>query len=128
MPIVLLLLALAAALLLTRTRPATPTPGTLVRWDEAGVQATYAGGDVRRIAWDEISTLGITTTDEGPFCEDVFWGLHDAQGPRIVYGSGDDGAQALLAELQRRLPGLDNRQLVEAMGSTQPAHFTLWRR
>jgi hypothetical protein len=34
----------------------------------------------------------------------------------------------LLAILQERLPGLDNQQVIRAMGSAEDAYFTIWTR
>ncbi|MDQ3283026.1 MAG: hypothetical protein M3Q69_16625, partial [Acidobacteriota bacterium] len=44
----------------------------------------------------------------------------------ITYDNGAAGAEELLAELQRRLGGFDNKQLAAAMLSTSNARFVVW--
>jgi hypothetical protein len=99
-----------------------------VTFDATFITVRYAGDDVRRVAWDELTAVSIRTTDEGPFVVDVYWGLHGPDGqPRAVYPGGAAGEGELLAEMQRRLAGFDNARLIEAMGSAADASFMLWR-
>jgi hypothetical protein len=106
-----------------------PEALNVVTFDERTITVRYSGGESRAIGWDELTMVGINTTDEGPFVADVFWGLHGRDGkPRVVYPQGATGEEALLAEMQRRLAGFDDRQLIEAMGSTRNAFFVIWQR
>jgi hypothetical protein len=99
-----------------------------VRFDDRIIAVRYPAGETRAIAWDELTLVGIKTTDEGPFVADVFWGLHGPDGkPQVVYPQGATGEEGLLAEMQRRLVDFDNRQLIEAMGSTRNAFFVIWQ-
>ena len=55
--------------------------------------------------------------------------MHGPDGePRVVYPQGATGEGELLTEMQRRLVDFDNRQLIEAMGSTGNAFFLIWRK
>jgi hypothetical protein len=83
---------------------------------------------VEAVAWDALSEVEIVTNGLGPGAEDMFFVLH---------GSGNRGAvvpgalalkHRLLEELQRRLPGLDNRAVVEASGCITNARFLVWQR
>jgi hypothetical protein len=99
-----------------------------VTFDDRTITARYPNGETRAIAWDELTLVGIKTTDEGPFVADVFWGLHGLDGkPQIVYPQGAMGEGELLEEMQHRLVDFDNRQLIEAMGSTRNALFVIWQ-
>jgi hypothetical protein len=99
-----------------------------VTFDDRAVTARYPNGETRAITWDELTLVGIKTTDEGPFVADVFWGLHGLDGkPQIVYPQGATGEGELLEEMQHRLVDFDNRQLIEAMGSTRDALFVIWQ-
>lgn len=109
-------------------RVQAPEAGVVVAFDASVITVRYPNGDTRRIGWDELTAVGVTTTDEGPFVADVFWGLHGPDGrPQAVYPGGATGEGELLAEMQRRLDGFDNARLIEAMGSTGNASFLLWQ-
>jgi hypothetical protein len=106
-----------------------PEAQIVVTFDEHGVLARYPNGEARSIQWQELTMVGITTTDEGPFAPDVFWGLHGPDGKTmVVYPGGTTGEAALLEELQRRLPDFDNEELIKAMGTATNARFLLWKR
>ena len=106
-----------------------PEALTVVTFDERTITVRYSGGETRAIEWDELTMVGIRTTDEGPFVADVFWELHGPDGgPRVVYPQGATGEDKLLAEMQRRLAGFDDSQLIKAMGSTRNAFFVIWQR
>lgn len=96
---------------------------------DAAIVATAPDGTTRSICWEDLARVTIRTTDEGPWVEDVFWLLEDAAGQvRVVYPGGAHGGQELLAAMQERLPGFDDRQVLEAMGSTGNAAFRVWER
>lgn len=99
-----------------------------VTFDDRTITARHPNGDTRTIGWDELTLVGIKTTDEGPFVADVFWGLHGPDGkPQVIYPQGATGDEGLLKEMQRRLADFDDRQLIEAMGSTRNAFFVIWQ-
>jgi hypothetical protein len=102
--------------------------GPEVAFDEEGVSISYESGEYKRIFWNELNKVGVSTTDEGPQQDDVFIGLHGAGDNIIVYPSGARGSDALLGELQKRLAGFDNETFVIAMGLTSNAHFVIWER
>ena len=99
-----------------------------LRIDDAGFEYTYRDG-TRRAEWKEISEVRIQTTDEGPFLEDVFFGIHTGSesAPQVIVPHDDAVRGHLLEELQRRLPGLDDSAVVEAMGCCQRRTFVIWR-
>jgi len=69
-----------------------------VTFDDRVIEVRYPGGDTRAIGK-----------------------------PRVIYPQGATGEGELLAEMQRRLADFDNRQLIEAMGSTGNAFFVVWQ-
>jgi hypothetical protein len=108
-----------------------PKAGTVqdrLRIDDTGVEYTYRDS-IRRAEWKQISEVRIQTTDEGPFLEDVFFGIHTGSesAPQVIVPHDDAFRGHLLEELQRRLPGLDDRAVVEAMGCCQRRTFVIWR-
>ena len=85
-------------------------------------------GSTESMRWDQLAEVGILTTDEGPFQEDVFWMLLGADGRSgCAVPQGADGNEELLARLQQ-LPNFDNGTVIKAMGSTANASFTWWKR
>jgi hypothetical protein len=106
-----------------------PEAQNIITFDTDKIAVTYPNGEIRSVCWSDLTMIGIRTTDEGPFVADVFWGLHGPdKAPEVVYPQGATGEQELLAELQRRVPDLDNRKLIEAMGCTDNAFFLLWEK
>lgn len=99
-----------------------------VSFTDTTITATYGRGETRCVAWNSLTKVGITTTDEGPYVEDLFWGLHAGEQVAVVYPQDAEGGQELLSEMQKRLAGFDNRSVIEAMGSTSNGMFTVWER
>ncbi|HJL41295.1 MAG TPA: hypothetical protein RMG48_08315 [Myxococcales bacterium LLY-WYZ-16_1] len=97
-------------------------------FDEVGVTRTMRDGGIEYIRWVDLEEVGIVTTGDGPYLTDVFWLLidrHHRSGCAVP--SDAQGMDALLLRLQA-LPGFDNSTVMEAMGSTDDASFTCWRR
>ena len=108
--------------------PATSASNVKVSFTDSKIVATYEGGETRTATWFELSKVGITTTDEGPFVQDVFWGLHAGERVAVAYPQDAVGSQELLTAMQERLPNFNNHAVIEAMGSTSNAHFVVWDR
>jgi hypothetical protein len=98
-----------------------------VFFDDSTITAQYGNGERRSIAWNALTKVGITTTDEGPMVDDVFWGLHSQERVEIVYPSEAIGAQELLRAMQARLKDFNNEALIRAMGSTANDRFVVWQ-
>ena len=81
--------------------------------------------DARSIPWSEVVAVGIRTTGDGPFTEDVFWqlALRDRWLELPGAAVGDDFLDELGA-----LPGVAWEKVVTAMGSTEPRVFRVWHR
>ncbi len=96
------------------------TSDAVTRFRPDGVQES--------VRWDDLVEVQIITTEEGPWSEDVFWLLigSDAKSGCAV-PQGAEGANTLLEALQK-LPGFDNKAVIEAMGSTSNARFVCWKR
>jgi hypothetical protein len=75
---------------------------------------------------DALSAVQIVTTGAGPSAPDVFWVLHHADGPPVVIPASAEGAGGLL-DAFAALPGFSYERVIEAMGSTEDAAFTIWR-
>ena len=80
------------------------------------------------VEWSKLTRAAIRTTDEGPWEMDVFWGFHEngSSAATAVFPGGATGEQALITELDRRLPGFSCKQIIKAMSSTSNAYFILW--
>ena len=98
-----------------------------ITFDDDRIFLMLDGGDTRTVYWKDLTMVGIRTTDDGPWEQDVFWGLHTGdESPALVYPQDIEGADALFSALQSRLPGFDNEQVIAAMGSTDNAFFKIW--
>jgi hypothetical protein len=85
-------------------------------------------GAQEKIRWDDLHEVGILTTDEGPWQEDVFFLLIASDGNSgCAVPQSADGSKELFGRLQQ-LPGFDNKAVIEAMGSTSNAKFVCWKR
>ena len=97
-----------------------------VQIDDVGVTRRLDNGEVEHVRWDALHQVAIVTTDEGPVAEDVFFVLEAIDGTGCVISQEAAHRVGLLERLQR-LPGFDNAQLIDAMGSTGHARFVVWR-
>jgi hypothetical protein len=128
---IIVLVAFVGLLLWSRRRRGVHTmPEAQVRvgFDDAEIVCSYPKGEFKKVAWSDITEVRIRTTSEGPWLEDVYWGIHAASpSPEIVYPQGALGEPELLEALQRRLQGFDNEELIRAMGCTTDRSFLVWR-
>ena len=85
-------------------------------------------GTEESIRWDDLHEVGILTTDDGPFAEDMFFLLLGADGESgCAIPQSSEGSQRLLQRLQQ-LPDFNSNAVIEAMGSTSNAKFACWKR
>lgn len=81
-----------------------------------------------RVLWDELIRVEILTTDEGPYTEDFFFLLEGRAGAGVAVSNELAVKHGLVAILQRRLAGLDNKAIIEASCSTQVRRFLVWQK
>ena len=93
-----------------------PESRFIVRISDTEVACERPDGKTERVGWGDLERVEILTTSEGPMVPDVFWILHGTNGGCAI-PQGATGERALLERLQA-LPGFDNGQVIEAMGST----------
>ena len=75
---------------------------------------------------DEFDEIGVETTDQGPFGEDVFWILKRGQ-TRIRIGDPHPVFKMLLDRFDA-LNGFDWGPFTEAMSCAENHYFVCWRR
>ena len=80
------------------------------------------------VLWDELERVEILTTDEGPYADDFFFLLGGRDGKGVAVSNELAVKHGLVAVLQRRLAGLDNKAIIEASGSTQVRRFLVWQK
>ena len=81
-----------------------------------------------RVLWDELARVEILTTDEGPATEDFFFLLEGRDGSGVAVANELAVKHGLVAILQRRLAGLDNKAIIEASSSTRARRVLVWQR
>ena len=78
------------------------------------------------IAWVEVISIVVTTTDEGPFVQDVFLEFR-GQDQKCVIPTDAEGFDGLF-EVFKRFEGFNYNVFIEAMQSTDYAEFVCWRK
>ncbi len=109
-----------------RRNPVAPSLGR-VEFDDVRVIFRYRDR-TDTLEWDDLSEVGIVTTDEGPFQEDVYFmllGPNQEKGCAIPQGA--EGSQQLFERLQK-LPDFDHDAAIRAMGSTSNNRFVCWKK
>lgn len=124
LPIAVFVAALPVALFVFNSRKAAETDR--VSFDDTVITRTLPDGKTESVRWADLQEVGILTTDEGPYSEDVYWMLLGSEGGCAVSG-GAQGMKELLVRLQQ-LPGFDNAAVIKAMGSTGNDKFLCWKR
>ena len=81
-----------------------------------------------RVSWSELTKVEIQTSNAGPFAEDFYFVLHGANGKGVAIANDVAFRHRLLDELQQRLPGLDDKAVIEAWGCTDNRSFLIWER
>jgi hypothetical protein len=106
--------------------PPKPTPMEKLVIDDTGI--TRIGRKLREhVAWADIASVSILTTDEGPMMEDVFFLIESKTGGGCAVAHDLAVQGNLLEALQARLEGLDNKAVIDAMLSTSNQEFPIWQ-
>ena len=103
-----------------------PESGFTVSVTEKEVTCARPDGTVERVAWEDLQSVELVNTDEGPFVTDVFWVLNGSSGGCAI-PQGATGEAALLARLQG-LAGFDNGAVIAAMSRSDNHRTLCWRR
>jgi predicted metal-dependent HD superfamily phosphohydrolase len=84
------------------------------------------GTDLHRVPWHEVAAIGIRTTSDGPFADDLFWQfVFDGQ---VLELPGSWVGRGAVDVILRALPGADVRKVVTAMGSVEDRQYCVWDR
>lgn len=107
-----------------------PTPGhTSVVFDTGRILLYQADGQHGSLDWAELGSVIVVTSDQGPGSPDLFWLLLSADRQKfLAVPLGAAGEQDLLLAMQMRLRGFRNDAVIDAMASTDDAHFIAWER
>ncbi|MBS1955492.1 MAG: hypothetical protein JST89_15015 [Cyanobacteria bacterium SZAS-4] len=74
--------------------------------------------------WSDVLHVGVITTDEGPFFDDVFFVIKTRTGDLCM--TSQDAQKLDLLQYFKILPGFQWDRVVEAMGSADNAIFPCW--
>lgn len=94
----------------------------VVEFDDVRVWCRAPDSPAESIAWSELESVAVRTTDAGPFAADFFWVLRAGAGRTVVIPGGATGAQEPLRRLQE-LPEFDNEAVIAAAASTDHRVF-----
>jgi len=95
--------------------------------DDLGVARTV-GSINERIRWEDVEEIRIITTDGGPYTEDVFFILVDAEQKGCLIPHDSAVKYKLLERLHSRFDGLDDDAVIKAMGTTSNGNFLIWKK
>jgi hypothetical protein len=98
----------------------------IVTFDSERIECRRSSGLVEGVSWDDLQTVGIRTTADGPFGVDLLWVLTGKAGGCIIPAEAD-GEREMLNRLQK-LPGFDNLVFIEAMSCVEERSFVCWER
>jgi hypothetical protein len=111
---------------LRRGRRGDPQPDAgRLTIDDTGITRT-AWNHREHVAWIDIASVRIMTTDQGPWLEDVFFVIDSRTGSGCAVPHDLAVRSGLLEALQARLPDLDNSAVIQAMTSVERRVFTIW--
>ncbi|CAN5626964.1 hypothetical protein BH10CYA1_BH10CYA1_43010 [soil metagenome] len=94
--------------------------------DDSGFTEVLPNGSTngKKHLWSDVLHVGVLTTDDGPWIDDVFFVIKTRTGD-ICIPSEDAQVMNLLQKFER-LPGFQWEQVVEAMGSVNDQSFACW--
>jgi hypothetical protein len=96
-----------------------------IQVDDGGViVVTDKGSD--EVRWADVTRVRIITTSAGPWGEDVYFVIESTEGKGCVVPHEAAVRTKLLEEMRARLAGVDDRKVIEAMGSTSGNSFVIW--
>ncbi|HSA90984.1 MAG TPA: hypothetical protein VLF42_13925 [Burkholderiales bacterium] len=81
-----------------------------------------------RVSWQDLTQVEILTTDAGPSSEDLFFILHGRDGKGVAVSNDLAVKHGLVATLQNRLPGLDNKAIIDASLCIEVRRFLVWQK
>jgi hypothetical protein len=103
----------------------SPRRREFVQVDDEGV--TVVTDKARdRVLWADVARARIITTSAGPWAEDVYFVVEGTDGKGCVVPHEAAVRTKLLEEMHARLGGVDDRKVIEAMGSTNENAFVIW--
>lgn len=80
------------------------------------------------VSWQDLTKVEILTTDAGPSSEDFFFILHGRDGAGVAISNDLAVKHGLVATLQNRLAGLDNKAIIDASLCIEVRRFLVWQR
>ncbi|NNE00056.1 MAG: hypothetical protein HKN47_22275 [Pirellulaceae bacterium] len=97
-----------------------------VEVSDTEIRHLHPDGGQEILAWDDLQSVVILTTDQGPMLPDLYWVLSSGQSNCMI-AQGATGEKAMIERLQS-LPGFDNETMIDAMSSITTQRFALWHR
>lgn len=98
----------------------------LVTCDDQKINFRWAWGSTASVDLDEVQSVLIRTTDQGPFDDDVFF-IVETAGKNLVIPQAALGASQMLEHFQQ-LPGFSDEVVIDSMGCTDNKEFLCWER
>jgi len=102
------------------------TPWKKYSVDHSGIHQINCEDECENYSWNDVKHIGIFTTEDGPWGEDVFFVINTDLGDVCITHA--DAQKMELLKYFERFPGFNWGQVVEAMSCCSEARFPCWDR
>jgi len=103
-----------------------PEEDWVVEFDDREIKCRQPNGEIQSVRWDQLESVVLQNTDEGPFAPDIFWVLIGSEGGCVV-PQGAVGEEELASRLQE-LPGFDDNAAIASATCADNQDFLCWKK
>ena len=119
-------LAQFMSFLFLRKKVRHPEDDFVISLTDESMEVVHPNGIKEAIRWDDIQSIFVITTDEGPVSPDVWFVLVGNEGGCLFPQGAPKSDKAY--ERISRFDGFDFDAVINAMSSAENARFLLWQR
>jgi len=112
--------------LLEQKKVLRPESDFLITLTDELIEVTHPNGTREMVRWDDVQTISVTTTDDGPFAPDVWFVLMGNEGG-CVFPQGASKEDEAFKRISQ-FDGFDFDMFIKSMSSAENARFLLWQR
>ncbi len=105
------------------------TPEPIITVNEREIICEFSSQNkTDKISWDDVDTINVLTTDEGPFTSDVFILLVNSKtNLGVALPSDRDETQQVIEKILQ-FPNFDFEKWITSMGSVENCIFEVWKK
>ena len=103
-----------------------PEDDFIITLTDESIEIIRPDGRKQAVRWDDVQTISVVTTDEGPFAPDI-WFVLQGKGDACMFPQGAPKSDEAYERISQ-FNGFDFEALIKSMSSTENAQFLLWKR